>query len=138
VGEGRESDVSMPRRTKDWLRQAERDLEHSKVDLKERYYEWVCFSAQQAAEKALKALYQNLHQLAWGHSVRELLDNLSDKFETGDLMEGAKILDKYYIPARYPNGFDTGAPVDYFTEKEAKEAIGYADKIIRFCKDNIA
>ena len=34
--------------------------------------------------------------------------------------------------------FDTGAPVDYFTEKEAKEAIGYADKIIGFCKDNIA
>jgi HEPN domain-containing protein len=45
----------MPRRTKDWLRQAERDLEHSKADLKGRYYEWVCFSAQQAAEKALKA-----------------------------------------------------------------------------------
>jgi len=45
----------MPRRTKDWLRQAERDLAHSKADLKGRYYEWVCFSAQQAAEKALKA-----------------------------------------------------------------------------------
>ncbi len=135
---GRKGDVSMARRTKDWLRLAERDLEHSKADLKERYYEWACFSAQQAAEKALKALYQHLHQLAWGHSVRELLDIFSDKFDTRDLMEGAKILDKYYIPARYPNGFDTGAPVDYFTEKEAKEAIGYADKIIRFCKDNIA
>lgn len=138
MGKGKEGDVSMPRRTEDWLRQAERDLEHSKMDLRERYYEWVCFSAQQAAEKALKALYQHLHQLAWGHSVRGLLDNLSDKFDIGDLMEGAKILDKYYIPARYPNGFDTGAPVDYFTEKEAKEAIAYADKIIRFCKDNIA
>ena len=138
MGEGREGDVSMPRRTKDWLRQAERDLEHSKADLKGQFYEWVCFSAQQAAEKALKALYQHLHQLAWGHSVRDLLDNLSDRFDTGDLMEGAKILDKYYIPARYPNGFDTGAPVDYFTEKEAKEAIAYADKIIRFCKDIIA
>jgi hypothetical protein len=45
-------------------------------------------------------------------------------------MEGAKILDKYYIPARYPNGFDTGAPMEYFTEKEAKEAVEYADKII--------
>jgi HEPN domain-containing protein len=51
---------------------------------------------------------------------------------------GGKSVKSYYIPARYPNGFDTGAPVDYLTEKEAKEAIAYADKIIRFCKDIIA
>jgi len=53
----------------------------------------------------------------------------------GNDLEGAKILDKYYIPARYPNGFVTGAPTDYFTEKEAGEAIVYADQIIGFCKD---
>lgn len=128
----------MPKRTIDWLKQAKRDLEHSKMGLKEEFYEWACFSAQQAAEKALKALYQDLHKLAWGHSVRELLENLDDEFDRRQLSEGAKILDKYYIPARYPNGFDTGAPMEYFTEKEAKEAIEYADKIIRFCDDNIS
>ncbi len=128
----------MPRRTKDWLKQAKRDFEHSEMDLKEGFYEWACFSAQQAAEKALKALYQDLHKLAWGHSVRELLENLHDEFNIEHLIEGAKILDKYYIPARYPNGFDSGAPMEYFTEKEAKEAIEYADKIIRFCNDNIS
>ena len=129
---------NMPRRTRDWFNQAQRDLEHSKMDLMKEFYEWSCFSAQQAAEKALKALYQELHQLAWGHSVRGLLEKLSNEFDTEPLMEGAKILDKYYIPARYPNGFDIGAPMDYFTEKEAKEAIYYADKIIRFCEDNIS
>jgi HEPN domain-containing protein len=128
----------MPQRTEDWLKQAKRDLEHARMDLKEGFYEWACFSAQQASEKALKALYQYMKELAWGHSVRELLQNLSNKFEIEYLMEGAKILDKYYIPARYPNGFDTGAPMEYFTEKEAKEAVEYADKIIRFCENNIS
>ena len=127
----------MSRRTKDWLKQAERDLEHSLMDLRQGYYEWACFSGQQSAEKALKALYQELHKLAWGHSVRELLENLGSKFDIGELREGAKILDKYYIPARYPNGFDIGAPMDYFTEKEAREAIEYAGKIVKFCKNNI-
>lgn len=108
------------------------------MDLVEEFYEWSCFSAQQAAEKALKALYQELHQVAWGHSVRGLLEKLSNEFDTEPLMEGAKILDKYYIPARYPNGFDIGAPMDYFTEKEANEAIDYASKIIRFCEGNIS
>jgi HEPN domain-containing protein len=129
---------NMPQRTEDWLKQAKRDLEHARMDIKEGFYEWACFSAQQASEKALKALYQNMNALAWGHSVRELLQNLNDKFEIEHLMEGGKILDKYYIPARYPNGFETGAPMEYFTLKEAKEAVEYADKIIRFCENNIS
>lgn len=39
------------------------------------------------------------------------------------LLESAKNLDKYYIPPRYPNGFDIGMPADYYTEKNAQEAI---------------
>lgn len=49
----------MPERKMDWLKQARRDLLHAKMDLKEGFYEWACFSAQQAAEKALKAVYQS-------------------------------------------------------------------------------
>jgi HEPN domain-containing protein len=128
----------VPERGDDWLKQAERDLAHSKMDLEHKFYEWACFSAQQAAEKSLKALLQKRGRAAWGHSVRELLEGIQGEFNIEGVIEGAKILDKYYIPARYPNGFDTGAPVDYFTQKEAKEAIVYADKIIRFCKDHIS
>jgi HEPN domain-containing protein len=53
----------MPSRAQDWLKQAKRDLEHAKEDLKSGFYEWGCFSSQQAAEKAIKALYQHLHPL---------------------------------------------------------------------------
>ncbi len=128
----------MPERKMDWMKQAQRDLLHAKMDLKEGFYEWACFSAQQAAEKALKAVYQSRGEVAWGHSVKELLEGLREFLDIIPLLEGAKILDKYYIPARYPNGFVTGAPMDYFTEKEAREAVGYAEQIIRFCADNLA
>ncbi|MCS5696628.1 HEPN domain-containing protein [Desulfofundulus thermocisternus] len=128
----------MPERKMDRLKQAQRDLLHAKMDLKEGFYKWACFSAQQAAEKALKAVYQSRNEMAWGHSVKELLEGLREFMNIMPLLEGAKIPDKYYIPARYPNGFATGAPVDYFTEKEAREAVGYAEQIIRFCADNLA
>ena len=47
----------MPRRVDDWLRQADKDLKHAKNAMEDGDYEWACFASQQAAEKALKALY---------------------------------------------------------------------------------
>ena len=90
-------------------------------------------------EKAIKALYQTRNQLAWGHSVRELLEGLRDELSVSEpLIEAGKSLDKYYILSRYPNGFPSGAPVDYFTKRDAQGAVDAARKIIRFCKDNLA
>ncbi len=129
----------MSGREQDWIDQAEWDLKHAENDVNGGYYEWACFSAQQAAEKALKALYQAHQQVAWGHSVRELLEGLRELTEmSDDLMDAGKLLDKYYIIARYPNGFASGAPKDYFSKREAKDAISSADQIIRFSKDHLA
>lgn len=47
----------MPERSSDWLRQAEVDIEKAKLDLDWGYFEWACFTAQQAAEKAIKSLF---------------------------------------------------------------------------------
>ena len=53
----------MPNRALDWLRQADRDFEQA-MDSR---HEWACFAAQQAAEKAIKALHLHTGQEAWGH-----------------------------------------------------------------------
>ena len=58
------------------MKQAVRDLENAKHELAGRYYEWSCFIAQQAAEKAVKAVFQKLGAEAFGHSVTGLLENL--------------------------------------------------------------
>ena len=46
----------MSNRAKDWMMQAERDLEQALASRKEGRHEWACFAAQQSAEKAAKAL----------------------------------------------------------------------------------
>ena len=44
-----------------------------------------------------------------------------------ELLQKAVYLDKLYqIPARYPNGFESGASADFYTDKDAVEAIGNA------------
>jgi HEPN domain-containing protein len=130
----------MSSRHKDWLNQAKRDLGHAKHARDDKDYEWACFAAQQAAEKAVKALYQKLGADAWGHSVYALLENLPGKFEPfiEDLKENAKELDKHYIPPRYPNSYPEGAPFEYYTKREAERAIKHAAQIISFCEDKIS
>ncbi len=56
----------MPARYQDWMRQAQRDLEHAKRSLKGGDYEWACFAAQQSAEKGVKALFLKENHNAWG------------------------------------------------------------------------
>ena len=128
----------MPSRELDWLRQAKRDLDHAKQDLKSGYCEWGCFSCQQAAEKAVKGLYQYLHAEAWGHSVKKLLEALPKANKAAqEIIERGAALDKFYIPTRYPNGFDMGTPEDYYNKKDLDEAIQHAEVIIRFCQSKI-
>lgn len=126
----------MVERSRDWIKQAERDLENSKYEMKGGYYEWACFLAQQAAEKALKAIYQKLGYEAFGHSVAGLLKKLPPNIVVPkDLIDKGKELDKAYIPTRYPNAHPEGAPYELYTENEARRLIEYAEEIIRFCKD---
>lgn len=125
----------MADRSKDWLAQAQRDLAHAVHSCGDDHFEWACFSAQQGGSKAVKAVYLHRHGEGWGHSVLELLRGLPGVLAVSDeLLDAARALDKHHIPTRYPNGFDQGFPGDYYTQKEANEAIEHARAIIGFCE----
>lgn len=126
-------------RSEDWLRQARRDLKKAKLDVEHEYYEWACFTSQQAIEKAVKAVYQALNSSVRGHSIVKMLQGLNKQFEISeDIIHGARILDRYYIEARYPNGFPDGSPFEYFDEKIADEAYNAASEIFGFCENIIS
>lgn len=126
----------MVERSKDWLDQAEGDLEHAKSDLKHGFYDWACFSAQQSAEKAVKAVFQKLGAEALGYPVYDLLKNLREKLRFDDkLLEYALELDKAYIPTRYPNAHPSSSPRRRYTKSEAERLIGYAEEIFKLCKN---
>jgi len=122
-------------RWKDWYEQGKRDYERSCLDVQYAYYEWACFTTQKAYEKVLKGLALRKGVTVWGHSLTEILRVLSSQMEVPrEIVDHAKLLDMHYIPPRCTNGFAQGKPADYFTEKQAREAINAADRIIGFCE----
>ncbi len=116
-----------------WLEQAEIDLEDAELLMREKRYHLVCFLCQQAAEKAAKAiLYMQGEENPWGHSVYELLEEAAMRDSTlHQLADKGAVLDKYYIPTRYPNGLPGGIPAKAFDREDAERALELAKEIVR-------
>jgi len=128
----------MAERSKDWFRQSEADLKLARHARDGGHYEWSAFASHQAAEKAIKAVFQRLHLEAWGHAIGPLLESLPPAARPPrELLDLGKELDKHYIPARYPNGFERGAPTDFYTRAEAERAIANAEAILEHCRRQI-
>ncbi|MCS6937395.1 MAG: HEPN domain-containing protein [Candidatus Bipolaricaulota bacterium] len=129
----------MPNRAQDWLKQAERDLLQAEASRRGGWHEWACFIAQQAAEKAVKALHLYMGQEAWGHVVARLLQELPQGVHVPDaLIEKARVLDTFYIPPRYPNSHPEGAPFEHYGPLQSEEAIQYAREILEFVRAQMA
>jgi HEPN domain-containing protein len=130
-------DDAVPNRAKDWLEQAERNLEQAVASRKEGRHEWACFAGQQAAELAVKALHLWHGQEAWGHAVARLLEDLPGQAPL-DLIERSKVLDNFYVPTRYPNGHPEGAPFRHYGSYQSEEAIRHAGEILAFVRARMA
>jgi HEPN domain-containing protein len=127
----------MSDRSADWLEQAQRDLEQALSSQAEERHERTCFAAQQAAELAVKALHLACRQEAWGHVVAKLLQELPVEVPQ-DLVDKGKVLDNFYVPARYPNGHVEGAPSQHYGHYQSEEAIRHASEIIAFVRARLA
>jgi HEPN domain-containing protein len=55
-----------------------------------------------------------------------------------DLVEKAKVLDGFYIPARYANGHPEGAPFEHYGIIQSTDAVTYAGEIIEFVRSQMA
>jgi HEPN domain-containing protein len=126
-------------RSTDWMDQARSNWEHARSDLERGFSEWACFSAQQSAEKAVRAVFQKMNREAWGHSVADLLAELH-RFHPvpPDLLDEALELDRAYIPTRYPNAHPSGSPRTRYTRGEAERLVRYAADILRFGENLLA
>ena len=103
--------------------------------MREGFFEWAAFTAQQAAEKAVKAVFQRMGAVAWGRSVAGLLEELSKSFPVPeDLLDAASELDKAYIPSRYPDALPEGAPFERYRRPEAERLLAHAEAVYAFCE----
>ena len=127
-----------PERYRDWLQQAQCDLDHARVAIRACHFEWAAFAAEQAAGKALKALHIFLRGAVWGHDLPLLLEGLPDgRPVPKDLVERAKALHRHYLNARYPTMFASGTPRQHYTLAEAEQALADAEVIVEFSRRGI-
>ena len=118
-----------------WFTTAEDDKD-SAVILKENgKFAHSCFHAQQAGEKALKAVWYFADADPWGHSIKKLIEDLNSvdlklyqRLEPYTRM--GMVLDRFYIPTRYPNGLPDITPDVAFTDEDADTCITYSKKIL--------
>ena len=128
----------MADRSQDWLKQANADLKHARHAREAGDFEWAAFASHQSAEKAIKALLQHLQLDPWGRALGGLLASLPETHRADDkLLNLAWDLDKHFILARYPDGYDAGAPVDHYQDADAAKAIEHAEAVISFCQGSI-
>ncbi len=115
-----------------WLAQAERDLAAARDLERAGHFNVACFQAQQAAEKAVKAvLYAGGSEDVFGHSARDLLRAASvANAKLRELDDAAKRLDRFYIPTRYPNASPGGIPADAYDSSDAQQALAHAAAIV--------
>ena len=127
----------MSNRASDWFRQAERDLEQAVDSQAAGRHEWTCFAAQQAAEKAVNALHLAQGQEAWGHVVARLLQELPEP-PPAELVERGRVVDNFYIPARYPDSHPEGSPFEHFGPLHSQDALDHARTILTFVRTRMA
>ncbi len=114
----------------DWLRHAWSDLEIALMIRNSRILlEDLCFHAQQAAEKALKAvLISKSIPFPRTHNIRTLLDLLpQDVMPPKEVKETASLTD-YAVLSRYPGDLE---PV---TEEEYRKALGLAEIVVKWAE----
>jgi HEPN domain-containing protein len=115
-----------------WLASAREDLSYARYAASGGHHAPACFHAQQAAEKAVKAMhYLQGARAVLGHTVRALIQSLDPRSAALEgLLDAARELDLFYVPTRYPNGLDEGTPGQAFAAAHSSRAIELATRIV--------
>ena len=118
---------------REWMNRARSSLAIAKNRVPQAYLEDLCFYAQQAAEKSIKAVMiaRNI-EFPYVHDLDRLLSLLEDEGEVipASIRQASK-LTKYSTVTRYPG--DMG-PV---TAQEYAEAIAIAEAVVRWAEERI-
>ena len=121
-----------------WMSQAKKTLELIDADIEYGGYSWACFKAHQAAEFALKALLHLYGEPVFTHDLLKLLSsaaNLCGVEPPKDVRECVFLLNKMYIPPRYPDAFPEGAPWEHYSEREALSAKQCALRVVAWVEE---
>jgi len=116
-----------------WLANARADLALARVQLPPGgLYEHLCFHAQQAAEKSIKAvlLAQGV-DFPFTHNLQALLDLLPAGLQVPSAVSEAVDLNSYAVLARYPGETEPA------TEDDHRDALRIAEAVLQWAQSAI-
>ncbi len=126
-------DSFVPGSPADWIRYAKADLALARVPLPaDGLYELLCFHAQQAAEKSVKAILIH-HGIPppRTHSIERLIDLLpASTLRTTTLIQAAR-LTIFATVTRYPSGDESVSVEEY------QEAVHLAQDIVNWAEERL-
>ncbi len=112
-----------------WLQFADEDLQMAELAVQEGIYNQVCFHSQQCAEKAIQGLL-----LLQGKTPprTHLLGDLFTLLDSNPFTNGLDIqlLDRFYIPTRYPDALPGSLPEGLPAREDAMEAVAITQKVL--------
>jgi HEPN domain-containing protein len=120
-----------PASPQEWINRAKSNLAIARQPRQaDIYREDLCFEAQQAAEKALKAvLLSKGVKFRRVHDLSELLTALEEAgIEVPDAVKASAILTDYSVEARYPG------PYEPVTEEELQESLTIAEAVVAWAE----
>lgn len=117
---------------REWLNRARSNLAKARYapDLSEIYLEDLCFDAQQAAEKAIKAVLIHLGiRFPYVHDLALLLTLVEEAGQSvPEAVKQAAALSDYAVETRYPG------PAEPVTQQEYEDAVNVAKEVIRWAQ----
>ena len=118
---------------REWLNRARSNLARAKAKRKGVYLEDLCFDAQQAAEKAIKALLIKLDMnFPYVHDLAELLTLVEKAGQAvPEPIKRAEELSRFAVFTRYPG---IGPSIK---EKEYRETVEIAARVVKWAENII-
>jgi HEPN domain-containing protein len=118
----------------EWLRRARSNLARAKNQIPEACLEDLCFDSQQAAEKAIKAVF--IHRglaFPFTHDLARLFTKLRRAgFKIPKYLDGAKRLTRFAVETRYPG---LSGPV---SDRQYRGTVRIAEAVLAWAARQIA
>ncbi len=115
------------------MNRAKSHLARARARIPEAYLEDLCFDAQQAAEKAIKALLIRKEiPFPYVHDLVRLISLLEAAGESiPETVQEAEALTRYAVVTRYPG------IVEPVTEDHYREALAHAEQVLRWAEGRL-
>lgn len=120
-----------------WLDFAREDIRMAELALQWDIFNQTCFHSQQCTEKALKSLISSRGTSPpRTHRLVDILSMLEPAL-LADIANDIQLLDRFYIPTRYPDALPGALPDDLPTRQDAEQALTIAQQVLKVADEAI-